>query len=755
MPDRFAGLDRMTLPDDNNDLSEVLRILRKRAGSAAAIATAVFAGVGLSTATKTPEYQSETLILLDNEASTPLVPGAPEIATRKDRSTEIQILQSHSLVAKAISRLEDSTSQLSVSQVVRHLSIRQAGEADVLIVSYTDTDPSRAKAILEALGSTYVDYSLERQLSQATNAIDFIEEQLPKAQAELNETAQAIQKFRQDYGIVDPESYANQVLEQKQLLEKDGQQLEISLSRTQRQYAELRRQMVAAGQNPDTALVNSMLAEDSVYQQLASQLKAVEAKYMEERARFHDTHPVVKNLQMQRDNLFNLLQYRSARVLGDAVSQVDLSDVAGYGAIQQGLATQLLQLETELEAQRSQLQEIRNAQGKVAVQFEQIPQLQQRYADLQREFQVKSQAVNRFLEKLQELQIAEAQETAPWRILEPPYQPQNPISPNIRRNLLLGLIAGGLLGVAAVILLERTDQRLQRVDEAKELTGLPSLGVVPKVKVPLVEGSRMDGDRYRAHGSPFTEAIRSLALNLRYLGAKDEVKTLALTSSTPSEGKSTLTYNLARSLAELGQRVLIVDADMRKPTIHEFIKQTNALGLSSAIATDRPWRNLIQSDRSGNLHVLTSGPMPPNPVALLESQKMRQLLHEWRQAYDYVLIDTPPILGVTDAQSVAANVDRMVLVAAMERSTRSSLVQTMETLRRIQCKLAGLVVNLVDSTHDGYYYHSYYTYYHRTDDEDRGNGNGNGKGNGNGNGHNGHGLNGRTEQILKDLLDRS
>ncbi|RMH76535.1 MAG: polysaccharide biosynthesis tyrosine autokinase [Cyanobacteria bacterium J007] len=179
------------------------------------------------------------------------------------------------------------------------------------------------------------------------------------------------------------------------------------------------------------------------------------------------------------------------------------------------------------------------------------------------------------------------------------------------------------------------------------------------------------------------------------------------------------------------------------------------VGLSSAIATDRPWRNLIQSDRSGNLHVLTSGPMPPNPVALLESQKMRQLLHEWRQAYDYVLIDTPPILGVTDAQSVAANVDRMVLVAAMERSTRSSLVQTMETLRRIQCKLAGLVVNLVDSTHDGYYYHSYYTYYHRTDDEDRGNGNGNGKGNGNGNGHNGHGLNGRTEQILKDLLDRS
>jgi succinoglycan biosynthesis transport protein ExoP len=724
MRDDFVKLDTLSPPAGGTDLSDLGRTLRKRWLVVVAVAATVFGGVAFSTLTTTPKYQSETLILLDNKTAVPVVTTIvpQEVATGKDLSTEIQILQSPSLVAKAISYLQAPYKNMSVTEVAKNLSIRQAGQADVLIVSYTDTDPQRTKALLEALGSTYVDYSLERKRSQATNAIKFIQEQLPAAQKALNEVTETIRNFRQRYGIVDPDSYAAEVVQSKQSLQQQTQALEAAISKTQRQYQELQRQMVAVGQNPQTALANALLSQDSVYEKLASQLKEIEAKYTQESSRFTEDHPVLVNLRKQRDSLLRLLQYRTGHVLGNAAAKAETSDVSGYGGTQQNLAQQLLQVQTELASQMSQLESLERSAKETAVRFEQIPQLQQTYAELQREFKVKSEAVNNFLAKLQELRISEAQETAPWKIIEQPYLPETPVSPNVRRNLLLGLIAGGLLGVGAAVLLERTDQRVKRVEEAKELTGLASLGMVPQVELPvLVTHSRENGRLQGYHNSRFTEAIRSLALNLRYLGANGLVKTLAFTSSTPSEGKSTLAYNIGRVLGELGHRVLLVDADMRKPTIHQFLKRPNMFGLSSAIATDTPWRQLVYSADGGHLDVITSGPTPPNPVALLDSAKMTQLLSEWRQTYDYVLIDSTPILGISDAQSIAPKADAVILVAALERSTRSSLTQTMEVLQRSRCNVAGLVANFVEQEEDGSYYPYYYSYYTKT--ELNGNGN--------------------------------
>ncbi|HEY9810709.1 MAG TPA: polysaccharide biosynthesis tyrosine autokinase [Halomicronema sp.] len=720
MKDNFNLVDRASPQSQGIELAQLGKILRKRAIPAIAVGGTVFAAVAFVTVTQTPEYQSQTLILLDNKTSVPVVTAiAPETAqTAKDLSTEIQILQSQALVAKAISQLESSSSNISVGEVIKNLSIRQAGQADVLIVSYTDTVPERAKAVLDALGATYINYSLDKQRSQATNAIGFIQQQLPSAQKSLNESAEAIRTFRQKYGVVDPDSYAAQVVDLKRSLEQQKQAIEVSVSKTEQQYQELQKQMASSGQNPQTALTNTVLSEDAVYQKLAEQLKEIEAKYTLERTRFQDNHPVMQNLLQQRQSLLNLLQNRSQQVLGAAVSQVNVSEVTSAGATRQNLAQELVKIQTELASQNAQLQQLKETEKETAKRFDLIPELQQTYAELQREFKVKSEAVNNFLTKLQELQISEAQETAPWRILEKPYVPNMPVSPNVPRNLLLGLIAGGLLGVATAILLERTDQRIKDAEEAKELGNLPCLGMVPRVSMPvLITNFRESQETDGYQSLLFTEAIRSLALNLRYLGPNGEVKTLGFTSSTPGEGKSTLTYNIGRALAELGHRVLLVDADMRKPTIHQLLNKSNMFGLSTVIATDQGWRDIIYSTEGGFLDVLTSGPTPPNPVALLDSAKMSLLVQEWRQAYDYVLVDTPPVVGVTDAQTVAPKLDRMVLVAGVERATRSSLSEGIEVLERSRCNMAGMIVNFVDRQQDGYY-SAYYSYYARPVVED-------------------------------------
>lgn len=720
--------DPMKVPDDQQDLSllELGQMLRRQWHASLAIATLVFAGMCWGTLSKTPQYQSQTLILLENQKRASVLSGLAETGltdTPKDLSTEIQILRSYALVASALSGDDakpktnvpspkgDETAEkprktaladLSISQAIENLAIRQAGNADILMVSYTDSDPQRAKVVLERLGQTYVNYSLERQRSQATNAIDFIQEQLPKAQAELNDAAIAVRQFREQHGIIDPDTYAQDVGQLQQSLIQQAQQASVTLTRTQREYEQLRQKVESVGQNPEVALKEAVLGEDTVYQSLVQQLQQLEAKYQLERTRLQDTHPVLQDLKLQRDRMEQLVQARTERVLGNATTDRDLEDVSGSGDTQANLADRLLQTETELAAQTSQLDAIRQQEAAVADSFQQIPQLQQTYADLQRELEVKSQSVKKFLERRQELEIVEAEEIAPWQILEPPYLPAVPISPNVKRGLVLGAIAGVLAGVATAWVLEQLDGRVKQVEEVKRLTRLPLLGSVPKVK-------QWDGSFPNPGYAAFTESLRSLAMNLRYLVAEDgPMKVLLLTSATPGEGKTTATYYLGRILADLGMRVLLVDADLRKPTLHQLAQYPNVGGLSTAIATDRSWLELVRAGDIPGLDVLTAGPTPPNPVALLDSLKMKQLMGEWRRIYDYVLIDTPPIGVFADAQSLGTRVDSTIWIVGIGRVTRGLLIHAGEALRRVN--VAGFVANFAKQEQGNSTYFNYGVY---------------------------------------------
>jgi polysaccharide biosynthesis transport protein len=203
----------------------------------------------------------------------------------------------------------------------------------------------------------------------------------------------------------------------------------------------------------------------------------------------------------------------------------------------------------------------------------------------------------------QEMEIAAAAEVAPWQVVDPAFLPSIPVSPNIPRNLLLGLVAGGILGIGYALLLQKLDQRVKQVEEVRLLTQLPLLGTVPKVEQPLIRINSNTKDQLQTYQySSFTEAMRYLGMNLRYLIIETgRIKVLTMTSATSSEGKTTVTYNLALVLAELGWRVLVVDADMRKPRVHKLAQITNQEGLSSAIASDptlariSPYRHRTQS----------------------------------------------------------------------------------------------------------------------------------------------------------------
>ncbi len=699
--------------DDSFKLAKFFRVLRKRWVAIVAVSVTAFAANTYYTFTRTPQYRSSSSLLINNSTiavSDIQIPGLPS-SSLINLGTEIGILRSRPLIEVAVSKMRESPAanaykDIDAGTIMGGLDIRPEKDALILRLTYTDSDPKRAREVLNALSQTYVEYSLKDRRTKSSTAIKFIQDKLPQVKKQLDKSALAVTKFRKTYNIVDPDTYAASVYKMREALETQAQDLQIKIAQSQQQYESISRQV---GKSPEAAISGAILQQDITYQSLVRQFQETETNYFLERTRFRPDHPSVIALKDRRDELYRLLESRAQSVVGDKAGG-NIANEPSSG-IQQGLATQLFDTQTSLAVSEAQLQSIRKAQSEVSDAFSKIPQIQQKYVEIQRQLALDTSTYNKLTEKLEELRISEAQEISSWRVLEPPLIPTRPSSPDVERSLLTGAFVGLGLGVLLALLLDRLDQRIREVEEVKELIDIPLLGAIPITEVASINALAGQGVLPSSSYYAFKEAISSLAVNLRYLGT-DTTKVIAFTSSVPSEGKSTLTHNLATILAALGNKVLLVDADLRKPTVHKLAKLSNKVGLSTALATLSPWQELVQlGDVQGNLHVLTSGSLPPNPVLLLESSKMTKIVEEWRQHYDYILVDTPPVIGITDAQCLTSKVDTFILVAAINRSTRNGISRALEILSNARANVSGLLINMVQSSDSEYHYGYYDQYY--------------------------------------------
>ena len=755
--------DVVTFPDYETgfSLSDFKQIIYRKWKPALAVGIITFGAVLIPNLLATPQYRSDARILLNSPQNSqsadvrigPLNSSSlSSFSSLKDLSTDVLVLSSYSLINQARDQYPEIFGDLSAVEIRERLLIFPAVvneiPTDVLNISFIDSDPAKAKAVLDALGKVYVEYSLSRQRSQAINAIKFIEEQLPKAEQQLNEVAFAISSFRQKHNLVNPDEYAKRVAAFRQSLSEEFQQVGIAVNVAQSKYQTVSNQLIELGQDPETIVASSILGQDGVYQSLASQLKQLETEYALGSVEFNDNYPPMQDLKLKREQLRNLLQERSSQILGQSISPAVLdkvlvsytqtsilatgdsgSEVSSSGSTLQKLSQQLLATQTEYTALQSQLTEITKAKAQVEVDFQKLPQLQEIYTQLQRDLEIKSQAVNYLLQRKQELQIAAAEEIAPWQILDEPYIPVAPTSPNLKRSLAMALVAGGFCGFIAAWLLQKLDNKIKLVEEVKQVTRLPLLGAVPKVNDPrmMIEDQTIK-QSYSYRYSSFTESLRAISMNVSYtIVDSQKIKSLVTTSSTSSEGKTTVTYSLALALTELGARVLVVDADLRKPKMHKMAQIPNEKGLSEILAhREESWTEVLQST-TNSLDVITAGANVANPIALLRSPKMSRLIEEWEENYDYVLIDTPPLGIMADAQSLVPQVDAVMLVTGINRVSQKAISNTLEILQTSNCNLIGFVANMVEKDLD-YYSYSYYShYYNQSSHETNSNGNGNGQ----------------------------
>ncbi|MFQ5398402.1 MAG: polysaccharide biosynthesis tyrosine autokinase [Anaerolineae bacterium] len=316
---------------------------------------------------------------------------------------------------------------------------------------------------------------------------------------------------------------------------------------------------------------------------------------------------------------------------------------------------------------------------------------------------------------LNALQVAQAKESSNVIQIEPAIPSTRPIRPRTLTNTMLAAVVGGMLALGVVFLIEYLDDTIKTPDQVAEDTGLSALGVIAFIKDSDQDGKLIT---HRMPRDPISEAYRVLRTNLSFSAVDGGLRDLLITSSSPSEGKSTTAANLAVVMAQTGRRVILVDSDLRRPTQHRFFEVSNNQGLTTAILDSQtPIKYHLQETIVPFLRVLTSGPIPPNPAELLNSQRMSQVLEALREEAEMIVFDTPPTLSVADASILAPQVGGVLLVVDVGATRHGALIQAVERLRNANARVFGVVMNRLKSSHSRYYnyYYHYYSAYGHTD----------------------------------------
>lgn len=365
------------------------------------------------------------------------------------------------------------------------------------------------------------------------------------------------------------------------------------------------------------------------------------------------------------------------------------------------VSRQLTDLETTIEATKSRIEEL---QQQMAGMFS-----ARQIADTQTQIAALEQKLNTYQANYAQLLTFLQGGANTINVVEEANLPTQPIDTNKNMTVLLAAIIGFGLALGAALLLEYLDDTIKNPDEIRSVVDLSTLGAIAHINSDKQETTLIASD---APKSPIAEAYRMLRTNIQFSSLDNPPKTLAITSPNPSEGKSTTLGNLAVVMAQQGQRVIVVDTDLRRPTQHHIFQIPNNIGLTNALLQDSGnLDRFIQNTQLSNLRVMTTGPLPPNPAELLSSGRFRQLIDQLKQIADIVLFDSPPALAVTDATILARQVDGVVLVINAGATRRHALTAAKEALSKDGVHILGIVLNRLRPQTGSYYYYYYRRYY--------------------------------------------
>ncbi|HEY9636928.1 MAG TPA: polysaccharide biosynthesis tyrosine autokinase [Coleofasciculaceae cyanobacterium] len=669
----------------------------------------------LKTLTEKPTYKSSMQLLVEPNYQAkeqgPLGTNNQftDSNVKVDNATQLRLMQSTQLIRKAVDLLQSEYPNINVDEIKKSLTVAQVQddqkvETKIFEATYTDADPKKTQKALQAMQRVYQDYNREQQRLRLVKGLAFIDAQLPNVRESLREAEAALERFRKTQNLIEPEAQVKALTDAINTIEQELRVNQVQDQELQARYNALQQKLASS---PQEAIISSRLSQSSRYQALLNEIQKTDLTLAQQRLRFTDDSSVIQKLLLQRQEQLTLLQEEGQRALGGNPAQLNgtgesLMEEGQFSSIDLDLSKELLQTQTNLLALRARAQTLAQKAQQLRAELNQFPNLLAEYSRLQPNIQLKRDTLQQLEKTRQELSLQIARGGFDWQVVEEPHLGEK-TGPKTMQNILLGAVVGLMLGGVAAFVREIIDDSVHSSDDLSKQIDLPLLGTIPQIpkthnSEPIIHlpfGKPQVSEPWTIqviHGSPSWESLDLIYKNIQLQNSVSTLRSLMITSALAGEGKSTLALGLAISAARLHQRVLLIDADLRNPTLHQQLNLPNQQGLSTLLATDTilPLHSSIDSS-TAYIDILTSGPTPTDPVNLLSSHRMKELIAAFEQTYDLVVLDAPPVLGTVDAILTGSFCDAVVLVARLGRVTQTELMQATAMLSKLN--MIGVIGN--------------------------------------------------------------
>ena len=728
------------LPVQESGLREYLRVLIKRKWLVISCIVGIFAAVAIASLRQTPVYEAAGQIAI-NKSDPNLITFKDAVPVidyydQSDLDTEVRIIQSDLLALQVIRQLNldrmpefgghpeqnqanltadplqtDARRAAAVLAAFRgSLHVTLIPNTRIIEIHYNCTNPQLAANIVNTLAATYVEQNFKTKFESTMQASDWLSKQLVDLQMKVETSQEKLVRYQKEHEILGNDEKQNITTEKLDEINKN-----LTLAEEDRMQKEA---IYRQTQSSDPEVVSAAIIADAagsggsgshLLDALREQQAALKIQIAELSTQFGPSYPKVAQLGNQLKEVDHQLQSE----INKAVDHL------------RGQYLAALQRENLLHDSFEKQKQEANKLNESAIE----------YSLLKRDVDSNRTLYEGLLEKLKEAGVTAGLRSNNFRILSAARAPSSPVEPNIPRNLSFALVLGVISGVGLAFLLENMDNTVRTPEQAQALSALPSLGMIPLGSKTTGHGS--SGGRLALTSSKeavetvtqvrpqsqMAESYRALrtSLLLSNLGAPPKV--ILVTSARPQEGKTTTSINTAIVLAQKGVRVLLVDADLRRPSVHKMLGVGPRSGLSNVLTGSATLQQAITiSPVLPNLSILPAGTPPPNPAELLASSNMRDLIAELREQFDHIVLDTPPTLSVTDAVVLSPRADATILVIRSGQTTKQALRRARDILMQVNAHVAGVLLNAVDLTSpDYYYYYEYqgkYTHYYQEEPTD-------------------------------------
>jgi len=700
-------------------LRSVLAMIRANLVFIIAIVAAALLLALILTLLDTPRYTAATTLQVNEQANRVLGEDkdtndeyVPAWDTERFLQTQIDVLNSRGIAERVAKRLKlfgnaefykalelEPPAAGSPQSMIRDdtLSLLQGSlqtdlpsNSRIVTIRFESTDPAFSARVANAFAAEFIAANLQRKFDSSAYARNFVAQQLAEAKTRLEASELAVNSYARQAGLI----RTRDALRNDQAGEQAGGSVTtaslVQLNEAANQARTARigaqgRWEAMSGNDPLNA--RDVIVNQSV-QQLLTRRAEIRAELREERAKHLEEHPTVIQLRAQADEAD-----RQLNVVVNAVRQSVRAEYEAARSAEANLAQQVARLKNDTLAEQQR-----------SVQYN----LLAREADTNRTI------YDGLLQRYKELNAAAGITASNISVIDDADPPLYPSSPNLFLNLALALFSG--LGIAALVVLgrEQFDDSIRVPEDVEAKLHLPLLGVIPK----------SDADPEAALADPksvLSEAYNSLGGSLLYSTTEGLPEVILVTSAQPSEGKSTTSLAIAGGFARIGKRTVLIDMDLRRPSIHRRVGLDNDRGMSNLLTSHNPVETVLQDSAQANLKVISSGPVPPSPTELIASPRMRALIEELSEKFDVVVVDSSPILGLADAPLMAALADGVIVIVEADRGRRGSLKSSLRRLRSMRPVILGAVLTKFDpkklaNRYSEYYGYEYYQYRH--DDAD-------------------------------------